>query len=176
WLGFALDEGELQRQLAAQPAIGNWRVRLTLAKSGEFEVQSFVLPAEAGAIRRARLADVRIDSANPLRRHKTTERQVYDEALAGLAGESSIFDVVFLNERGEVVEGARSNVFVDRDGVLLTPPLSSGCLPGVLRAELLDSGRAREAVLRPEDLASGFWLGNALRGLIRVELPAAGAA
>ncbi|HXE37716.1 MAG TPA: aminotransferase class IV, partial [Azonexus sp.] len=73
-------------------------------------------------------------------------------------------------------EGARSNVFVDCDGVLLTPPLSSGCLPGVLRAELLGSGRAREAILRPEDLVSGFWLGNALRGLIRVELPTAGAA
>lgn len=176
WLGFALDESELLRQLAVQPAVGVWRVRLTLAKSGEIEVQSFVLPADAGGIRRARLAEGRIDSTNPLRRHKTTERQVYDEALAGLDGDTSIFDVVFLNERGQVAEGARSNVFVDCDGVLLTPPLNSGCLPGVLRAELLDSGRARESVLRPEDLASGFWLGNALRGLIRVELAAAGTA
>ncbi|WP_265944396.1 aminodeoxychorismate synthase component I [Dechloromonas sp. A34] len=176
WLGFALDESELLRQLAAQPAVGVWRVRLTLAKSGQIEVQSFVLPADAGGIRRARLADVRIDSANPLRQHKTTERQVYDQALASLAVDSSIFDVVFLNERGEVVEGARSNVFVERDGVLLTPPLNSGCLPGVLRAELLGSGRAREAIVWPEDLVSGFWLGNALRGLIRVELPVAGAA
>ncbi|MBI2276864.1 MAG: aminodeoxychorismate synthase component I [Dechloromonas sp.] len=176
WLGFALDEGELLRQLAAQPAAGNWRIRLTLAKGGEIEVQSFVLQAEAGGICRARLADVMIDSSNPLRRHKTTERQVYDEALAGLAGDTSIFDVVFLNERGEVAEGARSNVFVDRDGGLLTPPLNSGCLPGVLRAELLDNGQAREGILWPDDLASGFWLGNALRGLIRVELSAAGAA
>jgi len=170
WLGFALDESELLRQLAAQPAVGAWRVRLTLAKRGEIEVQSFELPAEATGIRRARLAEAKIDSTNPLRRHKTTERQVYDEALAGLAGDTSIFDVVFLNERGEVAEGARSNVFVEGDGVLLTPPLSSGCLPGVLRAELLGSGQAREGVLWPEDLASGFWLGNALRGLIRVEL------
>ena len=37
-----------------------------------------------------------------------------------------------------VAEGARSNVFVERDGCLLTPPLSSGALPGVLRGELLD--------------------------------------
>jgi para-aminobenzoate synthetase/4-amino-4-deoxychorismate lyase len=87
-----------------------------------------------------------------------------------LAGDSQVFDVIFLNERGEVAEGARSNVFVERDGVFLTPPLASGALPGVLRAEMLTDGRAREAVLWPEDLDGGFWLGNALRGLIRVSL------
>jgi para-aminobenzoate synthetase/4-amino-4-deoxychorismate lyase len=69
-----------------------------------------------------------------------------------------------------VAEGARSNVFVERDGVLLTPPLSSGALPGVLRASLLASGRAKEAVLWPADLQQGFYLGNALRGLIRTNL------
>ena len=83
-----------------------------------------------------------------------------------------MFDLVFLNERGEVAEGARSNVFVERDGCLLTPPLSSGALPGVLRGALLASGRAREAVLQPNDLQQGFWLGNALRGLLPVRLVA----
>jgi para-aminobenzoate synthetase/4-amino-4-deoxychorismate lyase len=74
--------------------------------------------------------------------------------------------MVFLNERGEVAEGARSNVFVERDGILLTPPLTSGALPGVLRANCWLRGEAREAVLLPEDLQAGFWLGNALRGLM----------
>ena len=75
-----------------------------------------------------------------------------------------------------MAEGARSNVFVERDGLLLTPPLASGCLPGVLRGELLAGGQAIEAILRPEDLLSGFWLGNALRGLLPVELLAPDAA
>jgi para-aminobenzoate synthetase/4-amino-4-deoxychorismate lyase len=83
-----------------------------------------------------------------------------------------VFDRVFLNQRGEVAEGARSNVFVERDGVLLTPPVASGALPGVLRAELLATGKAREAVLLPADLEGGFWLGNALRGLVPVTLVA----
>ena len=47
---------------------------------------------------------------------------------------------------------------------------ASGALPGVLRAELLASGQAREAVLRPADLVAGFWLGNALRGLMPARL------
>ena len=95
---------------------------------------------------------------------------MYDLALQGLPAESPVFDLVFVNERGEIAEGARSNVFVERDGVLLTPPLTSGALPGVLRAELLATGRAREAVLYPADLGGDFWLGNALRGLIPVRL------
>ena len=81
---------------------------------------------------------------------------------------TDFWDVVFLNERGEVAEGARSNVFLRRDGVFLTPPLSSGALPGVLRSELLSAGAAREQVLMPADLENGeLWMGNAVRGLLR---------
>ena len=170
WLGFPVDEQVLLRALAEQPTGGTWRVRLTLDKAGKIEVQSFPLAATPPQTLGAWLANTAIDADDPLRRHKTTARAVYDAALAGLPADGSVFDAVFLNQRGEVAEGARSNVFVERDGVLLTPPLRSGALPGVLRASLLARGRAREAVLRPADLADGFWLGNALRGLIPVEL------
>jgi para-aminobenzoate synthetase/4-amino-4-deoxychorismate lyase len=80
------------------------------------------------------------------------------------------FDALFINERGELTEGARSNLFVEIDGALLTPPLTSGVLPGVLRRSLLDSGQAREAVLYPADLhrAGAIWVGNSLRGMISV--------
>jgi para-aminobenzoate synthetase/4-amino-4-deoxychorismate lyase len=165
-----LDEAALLQRLDSLPGNGVWRVRLTLAKAGEIEVQAFALEGEPAAPRLARLAAVAIDSTDPLRRHKTTARQLYDAALCAVGAGSPVFDVVFLNERGEVAEGARSNVFVEREGVLLTPPLNSGALPGVLRAELLASGRAREAVLLPDDLQQGFRLGNALRGLIAVRL------
>jgi para-aminobenzoate synthetase/4-amino-4-deoxychorismate lyase len=170
WFGFPFDEAALWQRLDSLPSSGVWRVRLTLAKSGEIELQSFPLPATQPVHWLALVATGRIVSGDPLRRHKTTARQLYDEALGSLAPDSPVFDVVFLNERGEVAEGARSNVFVEREGVLLTPPLDSGALPGVLRAELLASGQARETVLWPEDLRDGFWLGNALRGLVRVEL------
>lgn len=168
WLGFPLDEQRVFQKLAAQPVNGLWRVRLTLAKSGAVEVQSFALEDAALPQQNALLAAVPIDADDPLRRHKTTARALYDQALRDLP--AGCFDAIFLNQRGEVAEGARSNVFVERDGVLLTPPLASGALPGVLRASLLASGRAREAVLWPEDLQGDFWLGNALRGLIPVRL------
>ncbi len=170
WFGFPLDEQQLCRELGRQPATGIWRVRMTLDSTGGIDIQATAMADAPPSARLAELADIRIDSGDPLRGHKTTERRLYDLALQGLPAESPVFDLVFLNERGEVAEGARSNVFVERDGLLLTPPQASGALPGVLRAELLASGRAREAVLYPADLGGDFWLGNALRGLIPVRL------
>ena len=76
-------------------------------------------------------------------------------------------EVLFLNERGELAEGARSNVFVRRKGVLLTPPLAAGLLPGRLREELLAKGEAVEATLTEADLQGEVYFGNSLRGLVR---------
>ncbi len=170
WFGFPLDEGALRERLAGLPVTGIWSVRLTLDKRGDTAVSHFPLAEGPAGPRLARLHEQRIDSGRLLQRHKTSARHVYDRALGSLSADSAVFDFIFLNERGEVAEGARSNVFVERDGVLMTPPLTSGALPGVLRAELLGNGRARESVLFLNDLESGFWLGNALRGLIPVTL------
>lgn len=172
WFGFQCDLASIEQKLAALPGDGTWRVRLTLSKQGEANVACFSLGDEVPGPRYAILSDAAIRAENPMRRHKTSDRALYDAALKGIAENPLLFDIVFLNERGEVAEGARSNIFVERDGMLLTPPVESGALPGVLRAELLASGRAKAAVLRPEDLANGFWMGNALRGLIPVTLQA----
>lgn len=169
-LGFVFDDKAVLAALADLPGEGRWRVRLTLSRGGEVKVAAFSLADEPAGPRWAIWSAQTIDSTYPLRQFKTTDRAIYDQALTSIADQPAIFDVLFINERGEVAEGARSNVFVERDGCLLTPPLASGALPGVLRAELLASGRAREAVLRPADLAGGFLLGNALRGLVPVNL------
>jgi para-aminobenzoate synthetase/4-amino-4-deoxychorismate lyase len=103
-----------------------------------------------------------VQSTDLLLRHKTNWRELYD----GEAARSGSDEVLFQNERGEITEGARSNVFVERDGILLTPPLEAGVLDGRLRAELIAEGKAREATLFPDDLANGLFFGNSLRGLI----------
>jgi para-aminobenzoate synthetase/4-amino-4-deoxychorismate lyase len=77
---------------------------------------------------------------------------------------------VFVREDGLVTEGSVTNVFVERNGALLTPPTSLGLLPGILRGELLAEGRAVEAELTLDDLADGFFIGNGLRGLMPARL------
>ena len=85
---------------------------------------------------------------------------------------AGLFEVLFFNTRGELCEGAFTNVFLRREGRMLTPPVSSGLLPGVLREALLLTGEAEEAVLTQDDLeqAEALWVGNSLRGLIPAAL------
>lgn len=151
----------------AAGAAGRLRVRLTLGVEGA-RVETAPAPAGAGEWRVA-LAAERLRAGDPWLGVKSAWRPAHDAARAALAGRAE--EAILLNERGEVCEGTITTVFVDRgDGVLLTPPLGCGVLPGVLRAELLAAGAAREAALRPGDLAAGLRVGNALRGLVRARL------
>ncbi len=166
--GFAFDAGKARRALteAVKGQGGPLRLRLTLDEAGAFHARAAPLPANPPHWTWA-LSPARTDSSDALLRHKTSWRDQYESEVARLKTD----EVIFQNERGELTEGARSNIFIRRGGVLLTPPLSSGLLPGILRAELLDSGAAREAVLTQADLtkASGageVYFGNSLRGLI----------
>ncbi len=104
---------------------------------------------------------------------KTSHRDFYDGERARLqALHPDIHEVIFLNERGELTEGSFTSLFIERDGALLTPPLSSGLLPGVLRQKLIKNGTAKEAVLELNDLmtADMVYLGNSLRGLMPAEI------
>jgi len=173
-LGFVCDLPAIAVALAAcatSRASGLGRVRLTLAHDGRYRIGVAPLVDERGPWSVV-LAAERLDAEDYLLRHKTSARSRYQRALAALAEDPGVFDTIFLNTRGEVCEGARSNVFVERDGVLLTPPPVCGLLPGVMRRHLLESGRAVEAVLCVDDLrgASAIYLANALRGLIAVSL------
>ena len=104
------------------------------------------------------------------RRHKTTQRELYDRYRAQAQAEG-IFEYIFLNEHGEIAEGTISNIFIRQDGVLYTPPLNCGALPGIMRAEVIKRETALEKPFTPEELrnADEVLLSNAIRGLIRVD-------
>ena len=108
-----------------------------------------------------------------LLRHKSTSRAEYDRAWR-LAEAHGAFDMLFFNERGELTEGGRSNVFVKLDGRWWTPPLSAGLLPGVMRQVLLDDPamQANERTLTQADLmrAEALVICNALRGALPARL------
>jgi 4-amino-4-deoxychorismate lyase len=163
-LGFAHDAGAVERALRAAVGEGPLRVRLTMGLAGDVEVTVAALPA-ARAEWRVGLAEARLASGDPWLRVKSTRRAVYDSARAALP--EGLDEVVFLNERDEVCDGTITTVFFDRGQGMRTPPVSSGLLPGVLRAEMA----VPEEVLRAEDLPRvRLWVGNALRGLMPARL------
>jgi para-aminobenzoate synthetase/4-amino-4-deoxychorismate lyase len=142
------------------------------------EVQPMPPPFGPEAAWTFALSDKRIDRASSFTYHKTTRRGFLDRERARLAKKCGCDEVLFLNSTGELSEGSISTIFILRGGRLLTPPLASGLLAGTLRAEMLASGQAREAVLTPDDLerAEAVFLGNSVRGLVRAhcagEVPA----
>lgn len=136
------------------------RLRLTIDREGRVEWQVAVLPPAKPAWRLG-LAGARLWSEDPWLGVKSTRRETYDTARAALP--EGLDEVLFLNERGEVCDGTITTVFFDRGQGMRTPPLSSGLLPGVLRAEL----GCPEEVLMADDLPRvRLWVGNALRGLV----------
>ncbi|MFW8594545.1 aminotransferase class IV family protein [Cribrihabitans neustonicus] len=164
--GMPFDQAAAQAQMASVQGEAPLRCRMTLARDGTLALETAPMPAPANLWHFA-IAPERLDPADPFLRHKTTRRALYDRARAHLA--AGVDELVFLNTRGEVCEGTITNIIIAApDGPRLTPPMSSGCLPGVFRQSCLDAGALREAVLTPADLAeaSGIWLTNALRGAI----------
>lgn len=153
---------------AAGRGVTPLRVRLTLGRHGQVDASATAF-TQGPPIWNTAVARDRLDPADPWLRVKTSQRALYDRTRANLAPD--IHEMIFLNHRGEVCEGTIFNVFLKLGDQLLTPRLSCGLLPGILRESLLRSGRAREAVLRLEDLNRGtLMLGNSLRGLCPARL------
>lgn len=169
-LGWHYDRRTVHEALDALPAAtGARRVRLTMDAAARIRVQDADLAPNPARWRLA-LADLSLNSADPWLSIKSTRRAVYDQARAALP--PGIDELLFLNERQELCEGTITNLFIRRDGQLLTPRLGSGLLPGILRRRLLESGEATEAILFAQDLrrAEAVFVGNSLRGLISAEL------
>lgn len=169
-LGISFDPDAAAALLQGQAGRGCLRCRLTLDAEGRIEVTTTTLAA-GPEVWTCAISDRRLRADDPWLRHKTTCRDLYDDCRRNLPDE--VDELLFFNDREELCEGTITNVFVRLEqGDLVTPPLSSGLLPGVLRQSLLARGEVREQVLRREDLrkAEGIMVGNSLRGLIAARL------
>jgi para-aminobenzoate synthetase/4-amino-4-deoxychorismate lyase len=184
WFGFRWDDAHdaaLRERLAAQcrdlPDGTPCRLRVALAKSGAVQLTAAPLAAlpegPVGLLLAPDCGFANVHSADALLLRKTTRRAEFDRGWREAEARGG-FDMLFFNERGELTEGGRSSVFVKRDGRWWTPPLSSGLLPGVTRAVLLEDPtlNAVEKVLTREDLlnAQALLVCNALRGALPARL------
>ncbi|MDL2356743.1 MAG: aminotransferase class IV, partial [Pseudomonadota bacterium] len=165
--GAALDDA-----CAAFAPAQHYRLRLALGEAGRLSVTSVPLTALAEPVGLL-LAQDATDADALFARHKTSIRSRYDDAWRA-AEQQGGFDTLFFNQRGELTEGGRSNVFVKFAGRWITPPLACGVLPGIMRAEVLatPAWAASEAVVTRAMLehADEIIVCNALRGPLRAYL------
>ena len=141
------------------------RCRLTLSLTGKIDISTATL-SPSSQIWTLRLSDTILSSSDPWLLHKSTNRGLYDSERAKLP--DGIDEFIYLNERHEVCEGTITNIFAKIAGQWLTPPLSSGCLPGVLRRKKIEAGSCKVKIITFSDLknAEKIRVGNALRGEI----------
>lgn len=167
YFGFSYNADALREQLQSlgNEMSGVHKVRVLLAINGNITIESqpVITADEAAPVAAITISDHRVASSDPFLYHKTTRRTLYDRERDN---NSDCYDVIFLNERGEVTEGSFNTIVILLNGRLLTPAQESGLLPGVLREELLEVGAIREAILKPDDLqrANSIWLVNSVRG------------
>jgi para-aminobenzoate synthetase/4-amino-4-deoxychorismate lyase len=137
-------------------------VRLLLSRTGAMAIQAMPYDDPEALPVRVAIRPLPVDPSDFRLRYKTTDRRFLDLARQ----REDAYETVFVDPDGQLTEGSRTSIFVERNGKLLTPPLSRGLMPGILRAKLIEEGKAEEAELVPADLAEGFYIGNVVRGLI----------
>lgn len=170
-LGFGFDRHAVRNAIQAlcfeSDAVS--KLRLVVGRTGAFSLELAELPSALPEPAIVAVLRLPVDSSDWRLTHKTTDRSFYDKGLE-VAQANGANEAIMLRDDGLVTEGCFTNIFVERDGRLLTPPANLGLLPGVLRRSLIDTGRAVEAELTLDDLAGGFLIGNALRGLMPAKL------
>ncbi len=164
YFGFRFDPDDADRTLRrAVAGAGPSLVRLRAHRDGRLEVELEPLPAPPAAPVRLELDSEPVESADRWLYHKTSRRAPYSTRRTR---HPQADEVLLVNERGELTEATTASLAVRLDGVWWTPPVTSGCLPGIGRARRVATAVLRERVLRPADLAAseGIALVNSLRG------------
>jgi para-aminobenzoate synthetase/4-amino-4-deoxychorismate lyase len=179
---------ELAEGFRSSAPVQSQRVRLTLSKQGGIELTCSELsgglfpvinPAEILEVKESRdlpsavFSSKKTDSRSPYLFHKTTLRELYDEERDHAVARG-FYEVLFVNEKGEVTEGSYTNIFLQKDGKLITPPVSCGLLPGVFRNHLLHEypDFVEEAPFTRKEIAQAdaLYVGNSVRGLVKVKI------
>ncbi len=130
-----------------------YKTRLVVGFSGNTDIRSQKIVPDTNSLLRITFSQKKTDRHDSFLSHKTTRRELYDMELASYR-EKGYFDILFTNKEDEVTEGAITNIIIQKDGRYLTPPLSSGVLPGTYREYLIKSGEIplEESILLREDI------------------------
>jgi para-aminobenzoate synthetase / 4-amino-4-deoxychorismate lyase len=168
---FEFNRDDLEKALQAKaPELERARVRLLIDEWGNKEIECHEIEIPKSPVRIV-ISKYRTNSNDRFLYHKTTNRNLYNEELH-TARAQGYFDVIFQNEREEITEGTISNIFIEKNGKLYTPPLNCGVLPGTYRRYVLESAEwdAHEKILTLQDLrnADRIYVTNAIQGMLEV--------
>ena len=152
------------REGACPCNINPQKLRILLHKDGSFQKQETPLPTATNHQELPKIKlQGKVNSHNPFLYHKTTIRESMP---------TDVFEHIRTNERDEITEGTFTNIAIEKDGKLYTPPVSCGLLNGTYRQKLIEDGELIEKIIYPKDLktADKIFCFNSIRKMIEVEL------
>lgn len=172
YFGFQADFRQIRDELASVAAglsSGQHRLRLLVSRRGSIRCETTSLESTSMRFGDLALARSPVDTGDVFLYHKTTRRRVYEDAVGMCPGSG---DVLLFNEAGQVTESTVANVAVEIDGVLCTPPVQCGLLPGTLRAWLLDHNQLQERIINVQEVLSNpnVYLMNSVKGMHKVQV------
>jgi para-aminobenzoate synthetase / 4-amino-4-deoxychorismate lyase len=172
YFGFRFFEAEIRKELnktIAEHSSGSWKIRLLVSRKGNVRTEVLKLESPGQQRLRIALASAPVDTRDRFLFHKTTNRTVYDRALAA---RPDCDDVILWNEAGEVTESTIANVVIRIGDQLFTPPRAAGLLAGTLREQSLIEGKILERPIHRDELlrASEIFLINSVMGWRRAAL------
>jgi para-aminobenzoate synthetase/4-amino-4-deoxychorismate lyase len=166
--GFRFDRHAARNELQAatfrhsRPAM----LRMLLSPKGSMAIELKPIPVQPSEPVDVVVRPLPVSGDDVRLRYKTTARAFLEEARKA----GGAYETIFVDPEGRLTEGSFTNLFVEKDGKLVTPPAERGLLPGLLRAKLIQEGKAIEGDLTVDSLRDGFLIGNNVRGLIRAKL------
>lgn len=154
---------KIEEECQACDSHQDYRLRITISKSGEMELSRQILTPLSPSFCKAKLCLQEADLNQSFTYFKTTHRPHLS------LGEQ---EKIYHNKSGELLETSIGNLVLKINGKLYTPPTSLGILPGIYRQYLLETGQVDEKVLTLEDLnqAEAVYGCNAVRGLYELEV------
>ncbi|KXT76395.1 aminodeoxychorismate synthase component I [Streptococcus sp. DD12] len=135
----------------------SYRLRLALSRTGDLQVNTDILTPLPETFLQAKLVLQTKDLANPFTHFKTSYRPHLPK---------SSHEIIFFDEKGNLLETTIGNLIVEKDGQKWTPPADLDILNGIFRQKLVTSGRVKEKYLKIKDLkdADAIYACNAVRG------------
>ena len=167
YFAYPFDPEELRQKIEEEcqacDSHQDYRLRITISKSGEMEVSRQILTPLSPSFCKVKLCLQEADLQTPFTYFKTTHRPQLS------LGEQ---EIIYHNVAGELLETSIGNLVLKIAGKLYTPPTSLGILPGTYRQHLLETGQVEEKVLTLADLnqAETIYGCNAVRGLYELEV------
>jgi len=141
----------------------SYKIRIFLSKNGELDIKNEIIKNFSDP-KNIIISEQKVNSKNEFLYHKTTYKPLYEQEYKK-AKEKNFFGVIFLNEKNEITEANSSNIFIQKNNKLFTPPIKCGLLAGTFRDFLLQQKKCTEKILTINDLktADKILLGNSVR-------------